>query len=70
MNESLMKEYAEMGIEARSITQEEADSLGILIHPVKRLDKSKQDTPAEEQLNVHKNIGGIGQQGIQGENDE
>ena len=45
LDEKTKAMWKEMGIEGRSGTQEEADSLGILIHFGNPLDKPKQNTP-------------------------
>ena len=47
MDEKTRAKYAALGISVRSGTQEEADSLGILIHFGNPLDKPKQNTPAD-----------------------
>ena len=62
--------YEAKGVKVSSGTQERADSLGILIHSVNLSRTSKTAMPAEEQLNVPKNEGSIGQQRIEGEIDE
>jgi hypothetical protein len=70
MDEKRKAEYAAMGIKVRPMTQEEADALGILIHPVNVSRTSKTATPAKEQVSVPKNGGGVGQQGSEGDADE
>ena len=59
MDEKAKAELEAMGIKVSSMTQEEADSLPILIHPVNVSRKSKTDTPNNKQQNVPKNGGGI-----------
>lgn len=48
MQEKTTAKWQALGIEGRSMTQEEADSLGILIHFGNPLDKPKQNTPDKE----------------------
>ena len=57
MDEKRKARYEARGIKVRSGTQEEADALGILIHPVNVSRTPKTATPVEEQINVPKNGG-------------
>ncbi|MGO9214089.1 MAG: hypothetical protein ACLP9S_09355 [Syntrophales bacterium] len=60
MDEKTKAEYKEMGIEVSSGTQEEADSLGILIHPVRPFEASNpstpdnQNQPDKEKMRLHR----------------